>query len=298
MNIAIFADVHGRILLCFKLCARWEKETGQRIDLILQAGDLGAFPDETRLDKATRRFAQADPTELGFLTDFVHYDPATAALLNETTCNLLFVRGNHEDHSWLDQHEQAATDTIFPIDAYKRIYCLKSGIPYTFQANDQQIQLLGIGRVGALAGEQNVQQAKYIQDYETERIFALGKTTIDVLLTHDSPQHFITPGYGMEEIRLVLNQYRPTYHFFGHCGGPCKLGVDSNQHTISCKLADLHWTSTKMWQHNSPGILRWKNLLQDGSMGILRWENQQEHTFEVVDAPWLKEYTAYSWRSI
>ena len=42
MNIAIFADLHGRILLAFKLCARWQKETGEQIDLILQAGDLGA----------------------------------------------------------------------------------------------------------------------------------------------------------------------------------------------------------------------------------------------------------------
>lgn len=41
MNIAVFADVHGRILLAFKLCARWEKETGEQIDLILQAGDMG-----------------------------------------------------------------------------------------------------------------------------------------------------------------------------------------------------------------------------------------------------------------
>jgi hypothetical protein len=24
MNIALFADVHGRVLLCFALCARWQ----------------------------------------------------------------------------------------------------------------------------------------------------------------------------------------------------------------------------------------------------------------------------------
>jgi len=59
VNIAIFADVHGRILLAFLLCARWEQETGQRVDLILQAGDLGVFPDSAALDKTTRRFASA-----------------------------------------------------------------------------------------------------------------------------------------------------------------------------------------------------------------------------------------------
>ncbi len=79
MNIAVFADVHGRILLAFLLCARWEQETGQRIDLILQAGDLGAFPDSAALDKATRRFASADPTELGFMTDFHEFKPISAS---------------------------------------------------------------------------------------------------------------------------------------------------------------------------------------------------------------------------
>ncbi len=29
MNVAVFADVHGRIPLCFLLCARWERETGR-----------------------------------------------------------------------------------------------------------------------------------------------------------------------------------------------------------------------------------------------------------------------------
>ena len=37
MNIAILADVHGRLLLAFKLVERYQRETGEQIDLILQA---------------------------------------------------------------------------------------------------------------------------------------------------------------------------------------------------------------------------------------------------------------------
>jgi hypothetical protein len=40
VNIAIFSDLHGRILLAFALCARWQRESGERIDLILQAGNF------------------------------------------------------------------------------------------------------------------------------------------------------------------------------------------------------------------------------------------------------------------
>jgi hypothetical protein len=35
MNIAVLADVHGRILLAFKIIERYQQETGERIDLIL-----------------------------------------------------------------------------------------------------------------------------------------------------------------------------------------------------------------------------------------------------------------------
>ena len=70
MNIAILADVHGRILLAFKIVERYQRETGEQIDLILQCGDVGIFPQVDRLAKATRRIAEQDPTELGFAEHF------------------------------------------------------------------------------------------------------------------------------------------------------------------------------------------------------------------------------------
>jgi hypothetical protein len=148
MNIAIFADVHGRILLMFKLCARWEQKTGQKLDLILQAGDMGIFPRQDHLDKATIRFAQEDPTELGFIHNFTNYTDETATVLAQTQCNLIFVRGNHEDHLWLDALEQQTSASIFPVDPYQRLFCLKTGVPYTHTTAHEQITVLGIGRIG------------------------------------------------------------------------------------------------------------------------------------------------------
>src|SRR5262249_43541294 len=93
MDIAVFADVHGRVELCFKLCARWQQETDRTLDAILQAGDLGAFFARAHLDKATLRYAQDDPSELGFLEHFTAYHTHTAAVLSATTCPMFFVRG-------------------------------------------------------------------------------------------------------------------------------------------------------------------------------------------------------------
>lgn len=287
MNIAVFADLHGRIRLCFKLCARWQHETGKSIDLILQAGDLGAYPDTSRLDRATIKHARKDPTELGFSTDFATYRDEVAQDLSPTTCPMIFVRGNHEDHDWLDRLEKQTTNPIFPVDVYQRIFCLKTGVPYTFQKDDERITVVGIGRLGALPGEQDATQHKYIQQYEMERLYNADNLHCDILLTHDTALDFVTLNYGMEEIRLVLNAEKPTYHFHGHVGGAPTHHTDANEYTQVIKLADLHWDR----QH--PDL-----RIEHGSMGILRWHSPNDHAFSLVEDEWLNEYTAQTWATL
>jgi hypothetical protein len=147
VNIAVFADLHGRALLAFMLCARWQRESGERLTAIFQAGDLAAYPDASRLDRATMRHAQRDEDELGFLRDFIEPREEVANRLAETTCPMIFVRGNHEDHAWLDELEQRATEPSFAIDAYQRIHCLRTGMPYTLSDDNDKLTTLGIGRI-------------------------------------------------------------------------------------------------------------------------------------------------------
>lgn len=284
MNVALFADLHGRIRLCFKLCARWERETGERIDLVLQAGDLGVYPHPERLDRATIKHARRDPTELGFAQDFVERREEIAAELAGTSFPLVFVRGNHEDQLWLDQLETQSPDTIFPIDAYQRIFCLKTGMPYTFVQADEQITILGIGRIGALPGAQEETDPKYIQPYELERLYSPGQLSCDLLLTHDISLN--DRQQGMEEIRLVLDAVRPPYHFHGHTEEPYTRRQDQNGVTEVIKLSDLHWD------------LQVGMAVEAGAMGILRWHNVDEHEFAVVEAAWLAEYRAKTWQKI
>ncbi len=280
MNVAVFSDIHGRLALCFKLCARWEVETGEKIHLILQAGDLGAFPDKSKLDRATLKYAKRDPTELGFANDFAVYYGKIAELLQHTSAPMIFVRGNHEDHDWLDQLEQNSTEPIFAIDAYERVFCIKTGYPFTWTEGDEHITLLGIGRIGAL-GNSNIAKPSNIQDYEVKQLNSLTNPSVDILLTHDSAYGFVTPGFGMKEIREALNRHQPIYHFYGHTGRKCNQRLDENGMTLSCKMSDLHWTRSK--------------TLEPGAIGILRWHNREEHQYEVVSESWLNEYTAYNW---
>ena len=57
MKIALFADIHGKFLLPFKLADLYQKKTGNKIDYILQCGDMGAYPNTKNLDKATIRLS-------------------------------------------------------------------------------------------------------------------------------------------------------------------------------------------------------------------------------------------------
>ncbi len=284
MNIAIFADVHGRALLAFKLVARWEHETGETIDLILQAGDLGAYPDIERMDRATIKHARKDPTELGFSQYFANHDDEVAEILGQTSAKMLFVRGNHEDHIWLDELETKYDGATFPVDAYQRIRCMKSGMPYCFQANNQKINILGIGRIAPLPGEQDITKPKYIQPYEARHINQLELQSIDILLTHDTALNFVSANYGMEEIRLILDIFTPTYHFHGHTEAHFNRQLDDNNHTQVIKLSDLHRLKDKS--------------LETGAMGILKWQNQLTHSFEVVQHTWWNEYTSQSWEQL
>ncbi len=285
MNVAIFADVHGRILLALKIIERYEQEMGERIDLILQCGDMGIFPDLSRLDKATRRIAELDATELGFAEYFTQPRAEAEAVLENLACDMICVRGNHEDHQYLDGLEQQSETAVFPIDCYSRLWCLKTGFRHRVKVSGGELNLLGIGRVGAPDTEGEPYLDKYIQRSEQDRLNQLVGKPFDVLLTHDVRRDFICPGIGMREISMVLDRHAPAYHFFGHTGRPFEKSIDANGRTICSKLSDFEWDETDRG-----------GRLNDGCLGILRWQDAASHQFHVVDAPWIKEYTPHTWK--
>jgi len=87
----------------------------------------------------------------------------------------------------------------------------------------------------------------------------------------------------MNEIRQTLNRHRPLYHFYGHTGKPANQRLDTNGSTQSCQLSDLGW------QLRNGGVVR------PNGMSVWRWQGANEHAFEVVDEPWMKEYSMYNW---
>lgn len=281
MKIALFSDIHGKILLPFKLVDLYQKETGNKIDFILQCGDMGAYPDMENLDKATIKHAQYDRDELGFHDDFTQRHPDIQAFLDELNISMICVRGNHEDHDFLDALEKDNfQNPMFPIDVYKRVFVCKSGLKQELKTGNESLTFVGIGRIGDRKGRS---EKRFIQDYERKEIKKLLKTkdSFDILITHDKDDSS-QRGYGMAEIREVLDHVIFHYHFYGHTGEPFKQETDFNGITESIKIKELEF--------NENGIL------EKGCMLILTKENG-ELQIEIIDQKLTNKMTKFNWKS-
>ena len=157
-----------------------------------------------------------------------------AARLAETSYSMIFVRGNHEDHLWLDELEKQSRESIFPVDVYRRVYNLKTGLPWTFQKGEEQIAILGVGRM-AYQRMKRISNRQSISRSMKESGSRVADQPIDILLTHDARPDFvlINPGAKMKRssgtstIGDLLDSYRPAYHFFGHYGGGPQVRIDA-----------------------------------------------------------------------
>lgn len=269
IRVAIFADIHGKFLLPFKLVDRYQKLTGRKVDLILQCGDMGAFPDKANMDKATLRHAKNDRDELGFIDDFVDSKIQIREFLDKLDIDMLCVRGNHEDHEFLDKLEQQAIaneHSAFAIDAYERVWVCRTGIPlYIYKSNSSNVgsikvanfieptakhkdltnrdvlSIVGVGRIGDMKGRNH---APYIQHYEKQNLKKLVKAqhSFDMLITHDKASNS-QRGYGSLEIAKLLDQVLFAYHFYGHTGEPYAQSIANNGLTTSVKIKELEFNN-------------------------------------------------------
>src|SRR6187431_3132685 len=100
----VFGDLHGRILPAFRLARAFARDHRVRLAGLLQVGDLGYFPDPTRLDRATQRYAEDDELELG--AALIARSSAAADAVFAADCvpeALWFTAGNHEDFEALEE---------------------------------------------------------------------------------------------------------------------------------------------------------------------------------------------------
>ena len=131
LKIAVLGDLHGHIDLALSILAKFEKENNVKLDEILQVGDFGYFPYPfLRLDRATKRFAEKDPEELGFSSKFLERTETSERYFRDPESEMprtVFIAGNHEDGEALSQLPQ---NTPTPVDFFRKFVFLPSGVVY------------------------------------------------------------------------------------------------------------------------------------------------------------------------
>ena len=278
----IFGDLHGRILPAFCLARRWEAEHGIRLDGLLQVGDLGYFPDPTRLDKATARHAAADPLELGTCLIVEPNREADSVLQGEggPPPPLWFTAGNHEDFTALAEREQDGghRSSSFAVDAYLLVRCIRDGRVET---------LPGPLRVGAVWGIDDRAPNARRKTPERGRIrdrslTSLAATPFDVLLSHDSPRDAVLAGCGSEGLGDLISLAQPAFAFFGHYGSRHGQVGGSTGETQVYELAGFE-------------MQRGGSCAEAGSVGLLTWD-AGGGTFAYLADSWLRGFTRHNWR--
>jgi hypothetical protein len=270
----VFGDLHGRVLPAFRLAAAWAREHATAVAGILQVGDLGYFPDLSRLDRATRRHAQDDPLELGTLLVSEPSREADAAFAAEAVPEALwFTAGNHEDHEFLDA---LAHGDAFPVDVYRRVWCVRDG---------RVAQLPGALRVGALWGIDGAAPVRRRHAPARGRIRAesavrLACSAFDVLLTHDGPRDAIVPDAGSQEILDVIRRVQPAFAFFGH------------YHGTGCRV-EGEFGATQVFHLSGLELRQAGHQAEEGSVGILTWTGGTG-AFEYVDPAWLRSFSRHN----
>lgn len=275
MIAAVFGDLHGKIKLAYRLCQRWQREHQQALDLILQVGDLGFWPDITRLDQATMRFASKDMDELGFL-EFYEGSQSLDRLFEDQLPDLYFIKGNHEDFDLLEEGDEPV-----PVDAYHKILYLPNGITFSHTRGSEELRVSALGGIG---GEHDIAKRRrhkkaYFTDSEIQRLCAQGDT--DILLTH----HGDTAKRGC--ISLPIQRLRksldPAYHFYGHLHKEEDIEKEKR---------------TSLVQLNQLAFRRRSGILPRQAFGILHWKGRSEHRFDFVDDEWMRDYTEYTWEDL
>jgi hypothetical protein len=276
----VFGDLHGRILHAFKLAAVWAREHDMRVDGLLQVGDLGYFPDLSRLDKATRRHAADDPTELG-AQDIVFPNPLADEVFADPDCptTLWFTAGNHEDHDALTECANAAgpqPDCV--VDAYCKARCIRDGRILAIEDGPSVGALWGVDGDGANC-RKNLPERGYIRERSANKLLA---GPLDVLLTHDAPLDAKRVGYGSEAIAAVIGLAQPAFAFFGHYHGQgARVAADFGR--------------TEVYHLSGFELSCRDDNAETGSVGALTWSDSTRQ-FDFLNEDWLRTFTLHNWR--
>lgn len=267
IRIAVLGDLHGHINLALSVLKDCEQINNFNFDSILQVGDLGYFPDLSKVDKATLKFAEKDPEELGFQYFLQETKISKKWFFDENTkiaSDLVFISGNHEDIENLRELEFNSKINLTPVDNYNKILYLPPGEIYKINKGELEVKIAGLG------GVSDNTEGYHFNKIDLRKARSLSK--INILLTHE-PHSGAIENRGSQEVRDLLKLIQPDYHFCGHLHKGEKLSSVGK---------------TESYLLDQVGF-RKRHKLNDKCIGILTITKDKK-SFNYLEGDWMKKY--------
>jgi hypothetical protein len=308
LNIALFGDLHGRLLLPFYLGWRWQEEHGERLDYALCVGDAGVYRSLDSMEKVARRWAERYPDEMGFPRFFYRFGlgggriekhPVATDLLGRVDFNLMFVPGNHEEHAFLqrirDEFARAANAKV-AVDIDWEGVAANRYLEQDFRGYER-LYMLPQGAPGALHGpvdedgtweplyQLNLMALNGMQNYTPRQAWSAPPLeSLEILLTHDTyAGRFASSEYperlreaGSPRLLEFIREHSPAFHFFGHHHWyyPAKF-IDAYD---GGRVASIGLSQAMFKDQDS--------TISEGCFGILRVHSPDEMEFDIVRDSW------------
>lgn len=213
--MTVIGDTHGKLDEMYTHVRKWEQTNNAIIDLILQVGDFGAFPNPNRLDHATQKHHLRNDGKVD-IEQFPRYLSGEKIAPTPT----IFIKGNHEDFDFLEGKE----NTFIA----ENLYYLGNGS--IVERNGVRIGGIGGNRSGSdkyfSAEKLHGWRRRHFTQADIERLHASAEQHggLDILLTHDSVFRTDAPGkreaVGSPEITKCIEDLQPAYAFSGHYHAP------------------------------------------------------------------------------
>ncbi|MGH8902477.1 MAG: metallophosphoesterase family protein [Egibacteraceae bacterium] len=257
MKLGLIGDIHGRVFHTLAAVLAWQSVLNEKLDLVIQVGDLGAFPDPDRLDPATSRFAREDPTELDFsrlLNADSELEPVLLDARRQLARPIHFIRGNHEDREWLDELHIRQSAPVSAVDRFDLFWHVADGTVLDFESV----------RIAFLGGIETTDTTECIDPEAYRELMMVPAGSIDLLVTHDAPFGIGTYRdriQGSPMISALVETLQPRYHVAGHyhhMAGPKTYG-ETVYLGLSCLLYPTQRDPSRSVQPGSLALLDTRN---------------------------------------
>ena len=266
--ICAAGDCHGQLDRMYDTFAHMEATVGRQVDLVLQVGDLGVWPDPDRLDRATR--------ERGDIGDYARWATEGRAVPRPT----LFVPGNHEDMSVLAASPPPA---LLP-----GLHLLPWGRVVRWVAGDPEFRIAGLGGCFSprsyLMDELPPSRRKHYRREEVRVLLREAPGSVDLLVTHDAPagrfqdvrwrgpghRNFRSQALGIAELVVHLH---PRLALHGHFHGRYERNIED------VRVAGMRIIGTPRGSSLAePASLWFFELPADGSpiRSVVEWGGPQD----------------------